>query len=105
MNKLTNETFDEAINRSKMSIVDFSAVWCIHCRTLGPILERVSKEMPEYDFYTVDVDECEEIAKRYRVFSIPMIACFKNGKLINTQIGVHPTDDMIDFFKECDKQE
>ena len=58
-------------------LVDFYANWCGPCKMLGPILEEVSDLI---QIVKVDVDNFEEISKKYRVMSIPTIVLFKNGE-------------------------
>ena len=60
-------------------LVDFYANWCGPCKMLGPILEEVSDLI---QIVKVDVDNFEEISKKYRVMSIPTIVLFKNGEKI-----------------------
>ena len=78
MKAITEQTFDDIINGDQLTVVDFSATWCMPCRMLKPILEKVETKMPEFAFYNLDVDDEEEIAKRFRIFSVPTIVCFKN---------------------------
>ena len=54
-------------------LVDSYANWCGPCRMLGPILEEVSDLI---QIVKVDVDNFEEISKKYRVMSIPTIVLF-----------------------------
>ena len=67
MEIITEEQFDKLINVKKLVIVDFFATWCMPCRMLAPIMERVESSMQDVKFYSVDIDEGEEISKRYRI--------------------------------------
>ena len=64
-------------------LVDFYANWCGPCKMLGPILEEVSDLI---QIVKVDVDNFEEISKKYRVMSIPTIVLFKNGEEIKRNV-------------------
>ena len=58
--------FENILKASEgLVVIDFSATWCMPCRMLKPIIERVAEKMPDVDFYDLDVDETEEIAKKY----------------------------------------
>ena len=49
------------------------------------------------------LEESEEIAKRYRIFSVPTVVCFKGGKKIDSIVGLNSYDDMLSFILRCDK--
>ncbi len=96
-----NFNFDEIINDENLTIIDFSATWCMHCRTLTPILERISDKLDDVNFFQVDIDENEEVAKRYRIFSVPTLVAFREGKMIDSLVGICPTDEIMDFVNKC----
>ncbi len=87
----TNTTFDGLLQDDKLVIVDFWAVWCGPCRMIGPILDEISEEMA--DKVTVikcNVDDCEDIAMRYRIMSIPTLLFFRNGEIVDRSVGAIP---------------
>ena len=49
------------------------------------------------------VDDEEEIAKRYRIFSVPTVVCFKNGKKIDSMVGLKSYDDVVEFVARCNE--
>lgn len=88
---LTDENFAEHVERSGITLVDFWAPWCVPCRLVAPIIERVSsKYAGKVTFGKLNVDEQPETAARFHITSIPTIGIFQNGKLVNTLIGVRP---------------
>ncbi len=94
--KLTDENFAEHVERSGVTLVDFWAPWCIPCRLIAPIIERVaSKYDGKVTFGKLNVDEQPETAARFHITSIPTIGIFQNGKLVNTLIGVRPEQGYI----------
>ena len=101
MNSVTELEFDEIINKDDLTIIDFSATWCMPCRMLKPILERVVEKFDDVSFYNLDIDECEDIAKRYRIFSVPTLVAFKKGRMIDTLVGLNSFDDVVDFVSRC----
>ncbi|MCW1292335.1 MAG: thioredoxin [Candidatus Rehaiarchaeum fermentans] len=85
---LNKESFDQAISKSKVSIVDFWAEWCMPCRMLEPVMEELEKELKgKIDFYRVNVDENPELAARFGIESIPTLFIFKEGKPVDEIIG------------------
>lgn len=97
--------FDDLINRDTLTVVDFSATWCMPCRMLKPILERVTEVFDDIDFFEIDIDDNEEIAKRYRIFSVPTLVCFKSGKKIDSLVGLNSYDDIVEFINNADNAE
>lgn len=93
--------FDDLINSEELTVVDFSATWCMPCRMLKPIIERVANTMTDVSFYNLDIDENEDIAKRYRIFSVPTLLCFKEGKKVDSLVGLNSYDDIVAFIEHC----
>lgn len=102
MEQVKTENFDSVINSESLTVVDFSATWCMPCRMLKPILERTSEKMKHIQFYNLDIDDSEEIAKRYRIFSVPTVVCFRNGKKIDSMVGLCSADDIEKFVTRCE---
>lgn len=100
MEILNNNNFDEKIDSNKLTLVDFSANWCGPCKMFKPIIEQLEEAMPEVNFYNADIDDCEEIAKRYRIFSVPTLMLFKNGEKVDTSVGLLSYEDLKLFVKK-----
>jgi|SRR3989344_3594231 len=86
MKELTPETFDKEINKG-ISVIDFWAPWCGPCRAMAPILESVAEQMPDIKFAKVNVEEHQNIGRKYNISSIPCFIVFKAGKEIGRIIG------------------
>ena len=93
--------FEELISGEELTVVDFSATWCMPCRMLKPILEQVADKIDDVNFYALDIDENEEIAKKYRIFSVPTLVAFKQGVVIDSLVGLNNYDEIIKFVKQC----
>lgn len=100
MEKLNNKNFDEKIATDKLTLVDFSATWCGPCKMFKPIIEQLEENMPEVNFFNADIDDCDEIAKRFRIFSVPTLILFKNGEKVDLSVGLLSYDDLELFVKK-----
>lgn len=76
----------------KLILVDFFATWCGPCKMLAPVLEEVSADYPEVAFVKVDVDESEELARRYGIRVIPTLVLLRNGEVLLTETGYKDAD-------------
>ena len=89
--KINEEQFFSEAKKSPVAVVDFSATWCGPCRMLAPVLEGISEKYEgKVSFYSVDVDECPELAMQYRVSSVPCLVLLKNGEFADQSIGFRP---------------
>ena len=88
--KITKDNFEqEVIKSDKPVLLDFWASWCGPCRMVGPIIEQVAGETGNTaKIGKVNVDEEPELAQAFRVMSIPTLVVMKNGKVVNTTVGV-----------------
>ena len=100
----TIETFEQdVIKRSQELpvVVDFWAAWCGPCRMLGPAIEQeAGKREGKLVLAKVDVDSEQEIAARYGIQSIPTVAVFRNGEIVNGFVGAYPAATIGKFFDE-----
>lgn len=97
---ITKENFiDEVVHSAKPVLVDFWAAWCGPCRMMAPVVETIAAEHPELKVGKVDVDENPELAQQFNVMSIPMLAAFKEGKLIGTVVGYRPKESVLELFR------
>ena len=91
------EDFNEIIK--KKVLVDFYADWCGPCKMLAMEIEKVASEI-DIDIVKVNVDEEEEIARRYGVMSIPTLILFENGQELKRTIGFMPKERIKEFIED-----
>ena len=79
-------------------IVDFYADWCGPCQMLAPVLEQLDGELP-VKIVKINTDFVPEIARMFRVMSIPTLLLFKDGKFVKRDMGYMPIERLRDFVK------
>ena len=95
------KTWETDVMSSSIPVfVDFWAEWCGPCRMVGPVVEELSGDFDgKVKFVKVNVDEANELASKYNVFSIPTLMIFNNGEVVAQQVGAAAKDtykNMID---------
>ena len=96
--KIDKNNYDEVIVCEKPVLIDFYAEWCGPCRMVGPIVEEIAEEHPEFIVGKVNVDEEPDLAGKYGVFSIPTLVVLKNGKVSRQMTGARPKEKILDLF-------
>ena len=96
-----NEFSTEVLNSELPVIVDFWAEWCAPCKMLTPILEELSNEMnSSVSFVKVNLDENQDLAMKYSIRSIPSLLIFKEGKHVDTKVGLSSKEDLESWISE-----
>ncbi len=97
---LDKSNFEQEVMGEKgLVLVDFYAEWCMPCRMLSPILEQLSEEMDDVKIVKVDTDANQELASSFGVMSIPTIVFVKDGKVLDTMVGMRPKEDLEQIIK------
>lgn len=89
--ELTNQNFNEE-TKSGLVLVDFYATWCGPCKMMHPVMEEIAKEYQEVKVIKVDVDKHEDISRQYGIMSIPTLILFKNGTVVEKNVGFVPKE-------------
>ncbi|MDD4921322.1 MAG: thioredoxin [Bacteroidales bacterium] len=85
---ITDSNFDELLQSNKPLVVDFWAEWCGPCKMIAPIVEELAHEYGEkVTIGKMDVDDNNDITTRYGIRNIPTLLFFKNGQLVDKQVG------------------
>ncbi len=93
--EITTANFEETVKEG-VTVVDFWAPWCGPCRMIAPHIDAISQEIPNIKVGKCNVDSSPEIAAKFGIMSIPTIMIFKDGKAMDTTIGVVPKQALVD---------
>lgn len=91
---ITADNFEQEVLKSDVPVlVDFWAEWCVPCKMIAPVLEEVAEEQNgKLKVAKLNVDEQGEIAQKYNIISIPTLMLFKDGEVVNQQVGAGSKD-------------
>ena len=84
---LNDSNFDQIISTETPTLVDFWAEWCGPCKSMHPIFESLEKQYPNVKFARVNVDQNQNISRKFAVQSIPTFIMFRSGQIIDKMMG------------------
>ena len=97
--KINNENFEsEVLNSDKTVLLDFYADWCGPCQMVAPVLAEIAEEREDIVVGKINVDEEMQLALKFGVESIPMLAVIKDGKLVNKSVGFRPKEQILEML-------
>lgn len=89
--EFTDANFDELLSSNKVVVADFWATWCGPCKAMGPSIDELAIEYEGKALIgKVDVEENNDLAEKYAIRSVPTIIFFKDGEMVDKQIGAVP---------------
>ena len=90
--QFTDNNFDdEALNSDIPVLVDFTATWCGPCKMLSPIIDELAEEYKgKIKIGKLDTDANRNTSSKYNVMSVPTLLFIKDGKVVDTAVGVLP---------------
>ncbi len=89
---VTDSTFESEVLKAEGPVlVDFWAPWCGPCRMVGPVMEQLAKQYAgKVTVVKLNTDENPQVSMTYGIRSIPTVALFKDGEVVDGVIGAAP---------------
>ena len=90
----------EVEEKSGLVVLDFYADWCGPCKLMAPVMEELEREYPGVFFGKVNVDEEPELARLFKIQSIPTIALVKDNTFADMSVGYVPKSKISELIEE-----
>ena len=85
---IEDNQLNERLEKSGVTVVDFTATWCGPCRLIAPFIDQLATEYSDRaGVFKLDIDKNKDSAKKYEIKSIPAVLYFKDGELVDKIIG------------------
>jgi len=96
--EITDANFEQVVLKSdKPVIVDFWAEWCGPCRVIGPLVHEISDQYEgKIVVGKVNVDDNNQVTSKYGIRNIPTVLFFKNGQVVDKQVGAVPKSHLVE---------
>lgn len=100
MLEFTDANFQsQVVSAEKLTLVDFSAPWCVYCKQTKPLVEEAAKKYAgKVQIGKLEVDDNPNITAYYNITSLPTILFIKNGKVVDQLIGVYSKSKLLDLI-------
>ncbi len=98
---ITKENFESEILRSdKPVLLDFWAPWCAPCRMVLPVVEEIAAERSDIKVGKINIDEQPDLAKQFRIMSIPTLLVLEHGEIVARTMGAQPKEQLLELLPE-----
>jgi thioredoxin 1 len=96
---INKENFqNEVIHSEKKVLLDFWAPWCGPCQMVLPIVEQIAAERSDIKVGKINVDENPELAKQFRVMSIPTLVVMEKGEIVHRAVGARGKEEILQLL-------
>lgn len=105
---MTKDTFEDAVAKDGIMLVDWWAAWCGPCRMFAPVFEAASEKHTDVTFAKIDTEDQPELAGAAQIRSIPTLMAFRDGILVFSQPGALPApalEELLEAVRALDMDE
>ncbi|MBQ9967456.1 MAG: thioredoxin [Oscillospiraceae bacterium] len=94
-----NDFHEEVMNSDKPVLLDFWAPWCGSCRMVVPIVEEIAKERSDIKVVKVNIDEEEDLAREFKIMTIPTLMVIKDGQVVKRSSGAKRKSAILEMLQ------
>ena len=99
---INKDNWEQEVEKyNDLVIVDFYGTWCMPCKMLAPIVEKVAKDK-NIKLAKVDIDENDELIRKFRIMSVPTLKFFKDGREVDSLIGLVSENTLLDIISKIE---
>lgn len=84
---LNQELFNQLAQEEKPVLVEYWAPWCVYCRRIAPVLERLAEQRQDVVIGQINIDDEPELARAEQIEVIPTLILYRNGKALGSIVA------------------
>jgi thioredoxin len=101
MKQMNEAIFREALAGSQPVLVEYWAPWCVYCRRIAPVLEKVETQFANTVVMgQVNIDDVPLLAHQEQIEVIPTFVLYKDGKAVSSIVAPESRAAIEDFLRE-----
>ena len=85
-----DEDFENKVKKEDVSVIQFSAAWCGPCKSLKPVMDKLSDEYKDKNFFWAYADVEDggiNTGSAMGIRGVPTTIIFKKGEEIDRLVG------------------
>lgn len=94
-----SEVDEKVLNASRPVVLKFWNEGCGPCQALAPVVDEISDETEDVDFFSINIGSSREIAEQFNVMAAPTLLFIKGGVVVKKVIGFKPKDGIQEIIK------
>ncbi|MFP4187059.1 MAG: thioredoxin family protein [Acholeplasmataceae bacterium] len=100
MTEYQGQPFEQVIGKQGLVVIQYYAVWFGPCQMLKPVLDDLSNDMSDTDFYRIDIDQYREQAIDAGIRSVPTVVLYRDGEEVDRQAGYQPKERIASWITQ-----